>query len=166
MAHSEAPGLKTALLDELKSLSPSEHNTWVEFLGREKDISKGRLISSKAIFSIVYNPDGSFKKYKARLVARGDMLKSKSKDTYSGTVSSSQATRFSLFPVFPTTLTATDLFNKSLLFIFLPIISKYCSLYHCLPVQLPVSIRQHTVRSNTKHQRGQAGAQRTRTHST
>ena len=64
MAHPEAPGLKTALLDELKSLSPSEHNTWVEFLGREKDIPKGRLISSKAIFSIVYNPDGSFKKYK------------------------------------------------------------------------------------------------------
>ena len=49
MAHSEAPGLKTALLDELKSLSPSEHNTWVEFLGQEKDIPKGRLISSKAI---------------------------------------------------------------------------------------------------------------------
>ncbi len=74
MAHPEASGLKTALLDELKSLSPSEHNTWVEFLGREKDIPKGRLISSKAIFSIVYNPDSSFKKYKARLVARGDML--------------------------------------------------------------------------------------------
>ena len=68
IAHPEAPGLKTALLDELKSLSPNEHNTWVEFLGREKDIPKGRLISSKAIFSIVYNPDGSFKKYKARLV--------------------------------------------------------------------------------------------------
>jgi hypothetical protein len=95
MAHPEAPGLKAALIDELKSLSPSEHNTWVQFLGSEKDIPKGRLISSKAIFSIVYNPDGSFKKYKARLVARGDMLKSKSKDTYSGTVSS-QATRLLL----------------------------------------------------------------------
>ncbi len=64
MAHPEAPGLKSALLDELKSLSPSEHNTWVEFLGREKDIPKGRLISSKAIFSIVYIPDGSFKSIK------------------------------------------------------------------------------------------------------
>ena len=42
-----------------------------------------------------FNPDGTFKKYKARLVARGDMLKSKSTDTYSGT-DSSQATRFSL----------------------------------------------------------------------
>ena len=96
MAHSEAPGLKMALLDELKSLSPSEHNTFVEFLGQEKDIPKGRLISSKAIFSIVYNPDGSFKKYKARLVARGDMLKSKSKDTYSGTVSSKRHSFYSV----------------------------------------------------------------------
>ena len=95
MAHPEAIGLKAALLDELKSLSPSEHNTWEEFLGTTKDIPKGRLISSKAIFSIVYNPDGTFKKYKARLVARGDMLKSKSTDTYSGTVSS-QATRLLL----------------------------------------------------------------------
>ena len=95
MAHPGAPGLKAALLDELKSLSPPEHNTWDEFLGTAKDIPKGRLISSKAIFSIVYNPDGTFKKYKARLVARGDMLKSKSTDTYSGTVSS-QATRLLL----------------------------------------------------------------------
>ena len=44
---------------------------------------------------MIYNPDGTFKKYKARLVARGDMLKSKSTDTYSGTVSS-QATRLFL----------------------------------------------------------------------
>ena len=95
MAHPEAPGLKAALIDELKSLSPSEHNTLEEFIGTAKDIPKGRLISSKAIFSIVYNPDGTFKKYKTRLVARGDMLKSKSTDTYSGTVSS-QATRLLL----------------------------------------------------------------------
>ena len=59
MAHTEAQGLKTALIDEL---SPSQHNTSVEIFGNEKDIPKGRLISSKAIFSIVYNPDGTFKK--------------------------------------------------------------------------------------------------------
>ena len=93
MAHPEAPGLKAALVDELKSLSPNEH--WEAFLGKETDIPKGRLIYSKAIFSIVYNPDGTFKKYKARLVARGDILQSKSKDTYSSTVSS-QATRLLL----------------------------------------------------------------------
>ena len=92
LAHPEAQGLKAALIDELKSLLPSEHNTWEEFLGREKDIPKGRLISSKATFSIDYNLDGSFKKYKARL---DDLLKSKSTDTYSLTISS-QATRLFL----------------------------------------------------------------------
>ena len=95
MAHTEAQGLKAAPIDELKSLSPSQHNTWVEFSGNKKDVPKGRLISSKAIFSVVYNPDGTFKKCKARLVARVDMLQSKSKDTYSGAVSS-QATRLLL----------------------------------------------------------------------
>ena len=85
----ETQGLKAALIDELKSLLPSNHITWKEFFGNENDIPKGRLISSKSFFSIVYNPYGSFKKYKAR----GDMLKST--DTYSGTVSS-QATRLLL----------------------------------------------------------------------
>ena len=42
MTHPEAPGIKAALIDELKSLSPSEHNTWEVFLGKEKDIPKGR----------------------------------------------------------------------------------------------------------------------------
>ena len=68
MAHPEAPGLKAALVDELKSLSPNEHNTWEAFLGKKKDIPKDRVISSKAIFSIVYNPDGTFKKYKLTLL--------------------------------------------------------------------------------------------------
>ena len=49
MSHPEAQGLKAALFDELKSLSPSQQNTWEEFLGNEKVIPKGRLISSKAI---------------------------------------------------------------------------------------------------------------------
>ena len=36
---------------------------------------------------MVYNPDDTFKKFKARLVARGDMLKNKlDPDTYAGTV--------------------------------------------------------------------------------
>ena len=38
------------------------------------DFLKGSVVSSKAIFSIVFNPDGSIKKFKARLFARGDML--------------------------------------------------------------------------------------------
>ena len=32
MAHPEAPGLKAALIDELKSLSPSKHNTSLQLL--------------------------------------------------------------------------------------------------------------------------------------
>jgi hypothetical protein len=37
----------------------------------------------------VFNPDGTFKKFKARLVARGDQLKTLfDPDTYAGTVSS------------------------------------------------------------------------------
>ena len=61
--------------------------TFVEFFGDPADIPKGSLLSSKAIFTIVFNPDGSFKKFKARLVARGDMLKNVyDADTYAGTV--------------------------------------------------------------------------------
>ena len=64
-------------------------NTFVEFIGDPRTITKGSLLSSKAIFNMVYNPDGSFKKFKARLVARGDMLKNlHDPDTYAGTVHS------------------------------------------------------------------------------
>lgn len=58
---------------EIQSLK--NMNTFTEYLGDQKDIEKGLLLASKVIFSIVYNPDGSFKKYKACLVARVDMLK-------------------------------------------------------------------------------------------
>ena len=40
MAHPEVPGLKAALVDELKSLSPNKHNTWEAFFGKEKDIPR------------------------------------------------------------------------------------------------------------------------------
>ena len=60
-----------AFVEEITSLNTMK--TSVEFLGKPSDIPKGSLLSSNAIFSIIYNPDGSFKKFKARLVARGDM---------------------------------------------------------------------------------------------
>ena len=54
--------------------------------GDVSDIPKGLLLSSKVVFSIVYNPDGTFKKFKARLVARGEQLKHPfDPDTYVGT---------------------------------------------------------------------------------
>ena len=71
--------------EEISSLKTMK--MFVEFLGKPADIPKGSLLSSKAIISIVYNPDGSFKKFKARLVARGDILKNiYDPDTFAGTV--------------------------------------------------------------------------------
>jgi len=46
----------------------------LNYFGDALTIPKVRLVKSKIIFNIVYNPDGIFKKFKARLVARGDQL--------------------------------------------------------------------------------------------
>ena len=52
-------------------------------------IDRGKLLGSKCIFSIQYKPDGTFDKYKCRIVARGDMLRtSPETDLYAGTVRS------------------------------------------------------------------------------
>ena len=76
-----------AFAEEIGSLKSM--NTFCEYFGDPKLIPKGSLLSSKAIFTIVYNPDGSFKKFKARLVARGDQLKNiYDPDTYAGTIRS------------------------------------------------------------------------------
>ena len=61
-----------ALDDELLSLRQMEF--YRHYFGDAITVPKGRLINSKIIFDIVYNPDGTFKKFKARLVARGDQL--------------------------------------------------------------------------------------------
>jgi hypothetical protein len=37
--------------------------TFEEYPGTPENIPKGSLLSSKAIASIVYNPDGTFKKF-------------------------------------------------------------------------------------------------------
>jgi hypothetical protein len=87
LRHKYADEFMRAFAEEINSLN--DMSTFVEFLGNPSDIPKGSLLSSKAIFSIVFNPDGSFKKFKARLVARGDMLKNiLDSDTYAGTVRS------------------------------------------------------------------------------
>ena len=62
-----------AFADEIPSLKNMK--TFVTYIGHPKDILKGSLLSSKAIFTMVYNPDGTFKKFKGRLVPKGDMLK-------------------------------------------------------------------------------------------
>ena len=84
--HKHAAGFMLALDEELRSLS--NMSTFKEFLGDPASIPKGKLIHSKIIFDIVYNPDGTFKKFKARLVARGDQLQQDDPNNYAGTVKS------------------------------------------------------------------------------
>ena len=85
LKHKYSNEFMQAFSDEITSLK--DMKTFTEYLGNSSDIPKGSLLSSKAIFSVVFNPDGSFKKFKARLVARGDMLKNIfDQDTYAGTV--------------------------------------------------------------------------------
>jgi len=43
------------------------------YFGDALTILKGRLVNLKMIFGIVINPDGTLKKFKARLAARGDV---------------------------------------------------------------------------------------------
>jgi len=49
---------------------------------------KARLLNLKNIFDIVYNPDGFFKTFKARLVARGNQLHQLDPNNYAATVKS------------------------------------------------------------------------------
>ena len=87
IAHPYADQFMRAFADEIQSLE--DMASWKAYFGDVKDIPKGLLLSSKVVFSIVYNPDGTFKKFKARLVARGDQLKTIfDPDTYAGTAHS------------------------------------------------------------------------------
>jgi hypothetical protein len=53
------------------------------------DIPRSKIISSKFIFDAKFNPDGTFQKYKCRLVARGDRwIDHYSTKTFAGTVKS------------------------------------------------------------------------------
>jgi hypothetical protein len=84
--HKYSHEFMTALDEEVSSLWGM--STWKAFGDDPKLIPSGRLIGSKIIFDIVYNPDGTFKKFKARLVARGDQLKSNDPNNFAGTIKS------------------------------------------------------------------------------
>ena len=86
LRHQYSAGFMAALDDEIDSLRTME--TFRHFFGDVKSIPKGRLINSKVVFDMVYNPDGSFKKFKARLVARGDQLNQVDPNNFAGTVKS------------------------------------------------------------------------------
>jgi hypothetical protein len=49
-----------------------DNTVWSSPSCRIKDIPKHLLLPSQLIYEKQYNPDGSFKKYKCRLVIRGD----------------------------------------------------------------------------------------------
>ena len=70
LRHPNAAEFMVAFTAEIASLQ--DMNTFIPYLDNINLIPKGSLLSSKAIFNIVYNLDGTFKKFKARLVARGD----------------------------------------------------------------------------------------------
>ncbi len=50
------------------------------------NIPKNKIISSKFKYDIVYNPDDSLKKFKARLLLRGDMWHDEAKNNFAATV--------------------------------------------------------------------------------
>jgi hypothetical protein len=129
LAHPCATEFMEAFAAEVQSLK--DMKTFVEYLGDPKDIEKGSLLSSKAIFSIVYNPDCTFKKYKARLVARGDMLRNlHDPDTYAGT---SRSDSLRLF-VFVATTLDLDLVSHDIKTAFLyPSLKENEDIYLCRP---------------------------------
>ena len=77
----------SALDDEMERLL--KMSFYDAFFGDINSIDRGKRLSSKCIFSIKYKPDGAFDKYKCRIVARGDMLRtSPDADHYESTVRS------------------------------------------------------------------------------
>ena len=87
LRHPNAADFMAAFASEIASLQ--DMHTFIPCTDNVNLIPKGSLLSSKAIFNIVYNPDGTFQKLKARLVARGDQLKNIfDPGTYARTVSS------------------------------------------------------------------------------
>ena len=73
-----------ALQSELDSMRSS--GTFLPLSVPLSDVKKYELLHTKLIFDKRYNPDGTLKKYKARLVARGDLQHHYSDmQTYAGT---------------------------------------------------------------------------------
>ena len=75
-----------AIRTELQSIK--ERGCFID-IDETKLIPKDRIIDSKLVFDIRYNPDGSIKKFKCRLVARGDKQPWQTYDqTYADTMTS------------------------------------------------------------------------------
>jgi len=82
-----APYWETALRDELNSWATN--STWCEIDCDISLIALSLIVPSKFVFDVQYHPDGSFSKFKIRLVARGDRwIDIYGMSTYASTVKS------------------------------------------------------------------------------
>ena len=63
-------GYLDAVRSEMASMDSM--NAFQDLVVPLADIPRSKIISSKFIFDAKFNPDGTFQKYKCRLVARGD----------------------------------------------------------------------------------------------
>ena len=84
--HQYATEFMEALDNELLSLRKME--SYRHYFGDVLTIAKGRLVNFKIIIDIVYSSDGTFKKFKARLVTRGDQLHQLDPNNFAATVKS------------------------------------------------------------------------------
>jgi hypothetical protein len=84
--HQYATDFMEALDNELLTLRKMECHR--HFFGDALTIPKGRLVNSRIVFDIVYNSDGTFKKFKALLVARDDQLHQLDPNNFAATVKS------------------------------------------------------------------------------
>jgi len=85
---SDAARWNPPIASELNSLG-KERNVWIVPSIPIKDIPRHLIVPSKCVFDIQYNPDGTFKKNKVRLVCRGDRWEAIfDTETYAGTVRS------------------------------------------------------------------------------
>lgn len=84
------PDYLIALSTEFQSMR--DNDVFKHVLVDKSTIDPKRIVPSKLIFDTRFNPDGTFKKYKCRLVARGDVLARNRiydpDDNYAGTVKS------------------------------------------------------------------------------
>ena len=77
-----------SIIDEINSLK--ENNTFADIEFDFSTIPKSKIVPSQLVFDIRKNPDGTIKKYKCRLVARGDL---QSWDTYNDTFADTVSTK-------------------------------------------------------------------------
>ena len=83
----ERTGYLEAVRSEMASMASMQ--AFSELSISLADVPRSKIISSKFIFDAKYNPDGTFQKYKCRLVARGDRwIDHYSTKTFAGTVKS------------------------------------------------------------------------------